>query len=237
METAKNPTASFLGIEFDLTILAMCLLTVVVVFSLIFWASRKMTLKPSGKQNVLEWLFEFVEKTIRPALGEYTSNYSLFLFGLFTFIFFANNVGLMTKLELGGYNFWTSPTSNFMVDLSLSLIVAVVVHVEGVRKNGFKGYLKGFLAPNPLMLPMNLLEEVTNVISLALRLFGNIYAGEIMMALLLQLANWSIFAAPFAFILNLAWTAFSLFIGSIQAYVFVLLSSTYIGKKVNNSEE
>lgn len=237
METAKNPTVQILGIEFDLTILAMSLLTVLIVFAFVFWSSRKMELKPKGKQNVLEFIYEFVLGAIRPNLGAYTKNYSLFSFVLFFFILVANNIGLLTKLEFGGYNFWTSPTSNFAFNLGLSLIVTAIVHVEGVRKTGLSNYLKGFIAPSPAMLPMNILEEFTNVLSLALRLYGNIFAGEVVMSLLLQLGHWHIIAAPFALGLNMAWTAFSLFIGGIQAYVFVLLSTTYIGKKLGVEDE
>ncbi|MFS1663483.1 F0F1 ATP synthase subunit A [Streptococcus sp. zg-JUN1979] len=234
MESTSNPTVSFLGIDFDLTILAMSLLTVTIIFFLVFWASHKMSLKPKGKQNVLEFLYEMVNDTISQNLGNYTKNYSLLMFVIFTFVFVANNLGLLTKIEAGGYNFWTGPTENFGVDLTLSLMIAIVCHVEGIRKKGFGGYLKGFIEPYPAMLPMNLLEEVTNVASLALRLFGNIYAGGVMTSLLLQLAHLSIFAGPVAFVLNMAWTAFSVFIGFIQAYVFIILSSSYIGKKVND---
>ncbi|HEO6980333.1 TPA: F0F1 ATP synthase subunit A, partial [Streptococcus agalactiae] len=56
MESTSNPTVSFLGIDFDLTILAMSLLTITIIFILVFWASRKMTIKPKGKQNVLEYV-------------------------------------------------------------------------------------------------------------------------------------------------------------------------------------
>ncbi|AND79617.1 F0F1 ATP synthase subunit A [Streptococcus pantholopis] len=237
METLENPTLQFLGIEFDLTILAMSLLTVLAAFSFLFWASRRMTLKPKGRQNVLEYLYEFVINTIKPNLGAYTQNYSLLLFTFFFFILIANNIGLVTKLEVGDYNLWTSPTANFSVDLTLSLMIACVVHVEGIRKNGIKDYLKGYLAPQPIMLPMNILSELTNIASLALRLFGNIYAGEVVTTLLVQLANWKLFMAPVAFGINLAWTAFSMFISTIQAYVFTMLASSYIGDKVNGSSE
>ncbi|WP_438835371.1 F0F1 ATP synthase subunit A [Streptococcus pluranimalium] len=237
MGETQNPTASFLGIDFDLTILAMTLLTVLMVFLFVFWASRHMTMKPKGKQNVLEWLYEFVQNLIRPNVGVYTKNYTFLAFTLFLFVLVANNIGLVTKLETEELNFWTSPTSNFMVDFTLSLIVAAVVHFEGVRKNGLGSYLKGYLTPTPAMLPMNILEELTNVASLALRLYGNIFAGEVVMTLLLQFANLSIFVAPVAFVLNLAWTGFSIFISSIQAYVFVLLSTKYIGNKLDTQVE
>ena len=83
------------------------------------------------------------------------------------------------------------------------------------------------------MLPMNILEQFTNLASLALRLFGNIYSGEVLIDLILQLVKWSVFAAPMSFALNLVWVAFSAVIGFIQAYVFIILSSNYIGDKVN----
>lgn len=237
METTQNPTVQLFGIHFDLTILTMSLLTVLIVFAFIFWATRQMNIKPKGKQNVIEWFFEFVQGIIKPNLGKYTSNYSLLAFTLFFFVLVANNVGLMTKLEANEYNFWTSPTANAAVDFGLALMVAIISHVEGVRKSGWKEYFKEYVSPTPAMLPMNILEEITNVVSLSLRLFGNIFAGEIVLNLLVQFSHLNIFVAPVAFILNMIWTAFSIFISSIQAYVFVMLTSTYIGKKVNHEEE
>lgn len=237
METSVNPTMEFLGVKFDLTILAMSLLTVLLTFLIIFWSSRKMQLKPKGKQNVLEWIYEFVQGIIKPNLGRYTGNYSLLFFGLFFFLLIANNIGLVTKLEIGDYNLWSSPTSNAAYNFGLALLIAIIVHFEGIRKNGIKKYLKEYLSPTPVMLPMNLLEEFTNVISLTLRLYGNIFAGEIVLSLLTGFAHYSPIAWPVAFILNVLWTGFSVFISAIQAYVFVMLSSTYIGKKVNHEEE
>ncbi len=86
------------------------------------------------------------------------------------------------------------------------------------------------------MTPMNLLEEVTNFLSLALRIFGNIFAGEVMTSLLLLLSHQAIFWYPIAFGTNLVWTAFSVFISCVQAYVFTLLSSMYLGNKINDEE-
>ena len=237
METSVNPTAHVFGIEFDLTILAMSLLTVIISFSIIFWATRKMTLKPKGKQNFIEYVYEFVQNTIKPNLGEYTPKYSLLMFTFFFFILIANNLGLLVKLESEDYNFWTSPTSTFMVDFTLSLIVSIVVHGEGVRKKCVKANLKGYLIPLPMMLPMNILEQFTNILSLALRLFGNIYAGEVVTALIVGFGTKSLIFAPLAFALNLAWVAFSVFIGCIQAYVFTILSSKYISEELPEDED
>ena len=177
METTSNPTVSLFGIDFDLTVLAMSLLTVIIVFGVVFWSSRKMTIKPKGKQNVLEFIYEFVNSTISQNLGKFTKNYSLLLFVIFTFVFTANNLGLLVSVKSEHYNFWSSPTSNFGVTITLSLIITLISHIEGIRKKGLKGYLKGYLSPYPAMLPMNILEQLTNLASLALRLFGNIYSG------------------------------------------------------------
>ncbi|CAG5955151.1 ATP synthase subunit a domain protein [Streptococcus pneumoniae GA18523] len=84
---------------------------------------------------------------------------------------------------------------------------------------------------------MNILEEFTNFLSLALRIFGNIFAGEVMTSLLLLLSHQAIYWYPVAFGANLAWTAFSVFISCIQAYVFTLLTSVYLGNKINIEEE
>ena len=238
MENTSHLTVQFLGIEFDLTILAMCLLTVFVVFGLVFWASRQMKVRPSGKQNVLESVFDFVQNTTKSSLGNYNNNYRLLFFSFFTFILFANNVGLMAKIVIKDYSLWTSPTATFMVAFGLALIVAGVCHVEGIRKKGFKGYLKEYAEPIPGLLPMNILEEFTNILSLAMRLFGNIYAGEIVVGLLASgLAHINIFGGVVAFVVNVLWTAFSVFISCIQAYVFIILSSNYLGKKVNGEGE
>ena len=99
METTSNPTVSLFGIDFDLTVLAMSLLTVIIVLSG-FWSSRKMTIKPKGKQNVLEFIYEFVNSTISQNLGKFTKNYSLLLFVIFTFVFTANNLGLLVSVKV-----------------------------------------------------------------------------------------------------------------------------------------
>lgn len=98
-----------------------------------------------------------------------------------------------------------------------------------------KAYLKAFATPAG-MTPMNILEEFTNFASLALRIYGNIYAGEVLSGLLLTLSQQAAGWYPIAFVLNLVWTAFSVFISCIQAYVFTMLTSMYLGKKINSEE-
>lgn len=233
MEESMNPTLSFGPITFDVTMVLVSAITVLTIFLLVFWASRKMQLRPSGKQNVLEYVYEMTINFTKGNLGEDESKrYNLFFFVLFTFLVLANNLGLMTKIETPeGHNFWTSPTANMAYDFGLALIATVFCHAEGIRRQGIKGYLKGFVTPLA-MTPMNILEEVTNVASLALRLYGNIFAGEVLVTLLLQMANHSAFTYPVALALNVLWTGFSVFISCLQAYVYVMLVSMYLNKKI-----
>ena len=196
-----------------------------------------MTLKPKGKQNVLEYLYDFVVGFTEPNVGSrYMKDYSLFYLCLFLFMVIANNLGLMAKLQTtDGTNLWTSPTANLQFDLALSFGIILMTHIEGIRRRGVKKYLKGFVTPG-FMTPMNLLEEVTNFLSLALRVFGNIFAGEVMASLLITLSHQALYWYPVAFVTNLVWTAFSVFISCVQAYVFTVLSSMYLGNKINDEE-
>lgn len=238
MEESVNPTINIGPVTFDLTLLIMSLLTVLIVFTLVYWASRKMTLKPSGKQNALEYIYDFIIDFTRGNIGEhYLKNYSLFLFSLFLFVVVANNLGLMAKLQTtNGYNLWTSPTANLAFDLGFSLLITLICHVEGIRRRGVKEYFKAFATPK-IMTPMNILEEFTNFASLALRIYGNIYAGEVLAGLLVALSQQAVYWYPAAFVMNMVWTAFSIFISCIQAYVFTMLTSMYLGKKINGEEE
>ena len=236
MEESINPTINIGPVTFDLTLTALTLLSVALIFG--YWASRNMTVKPKGKQNVLEYLYDFVVGFTEPNVGSrYMKDYSLFYLCLFLFMVIANNLGLMAKLQTtDGTNLWTSPTANLQFDLALSFGIILMTHIEGIRRRGIKKYLKAYITPG-FMTPMNILEEFTNFLSLALRVFGNIFAGEVMASLLITLSHQALYWYPVAFGANLAWTAFSVFISCIQAYVFTMLSSMYLGNKINDGEE
>lgn len=237
MEESVNPTLNLGPVTFDLTMVLVSAITILIIFLLVFWASRKMQLKPIGKQNVLEFVYEMTMSFTKGNLGdEESKRYSLFFFVIFTFLVIANNLGLVTKIETpDGLNLWTSPTANMAYDLGLAAIATIFVHIEGIRRRGFGNYLKSFVTPIA-MTPMNILEEVTNLASLGLRLYGNIFAGEVLVGLLLKLAHVNALALPIAFGLNIAWTAFSVFISCLQGYVFVMLVSMYLNKKISGGQ-
>ena len=100
MEESLNPTIQLGPISFDLTLLAMSLVTVLMVFGFIYWGSRKMSIRPQGKQNLLEYVYDFVIGFTKDNIGErYIKDYSLFMFSLFLFIAVANNIGLMAIIS------------------------------------------------------------------------------------------------------------------------------------------
>lgn len=238
MEEHTSPTLSLGPITFDLTLALVSAVTVFLIFFLVYWASRQMSLRPKGKQNVLEYIYELTIQFTRGNLGDQDARrYALYFFTVFTFLLVANNLGLMTNIKtIEGENLWTSPTANMIYDFGLATIATLFCHIEGIRRRGLKAYLKAFVTPWP-MTPMNILEEITNLASLALRLYGNIFAGEILVSLLLQLSRQGAVAYPIALLLNIVWTGFSVFISCLQGYVFVMLSSMYLNKKINGESE
>ena len=229
MEESITPTITLGPVTFNLTLLAMTLIAVLVVFGFIYWASRKMTIRPKGKQNVLEYAYDFVVGFTKGNIGEhYIKDYSLFLFVLFLFLLVANNIGLMAKIETtNGYNLWTSPTANLGYDFAFSFLITLIAHVEGIRRRGVKEYLKAFVTPG-FMTPMNILEELTNFASLALRIFGNIFAGEVLASLLVNLSHQAFYWYPFAFIGSMA---------RASKIPLILFHANFFIKKINNRKE
>jgi len=101
--------------------------------------------------------------------------------------------------------------------------VIIGVHIFSVRERGLKGYVKHYFQPYPIMFPLNLIEEIVKPFTLALRLFGNIFAGGIMIAIIGLIPIWG-FWGP-----NVVWKLFDMFIGLIQAFIFALLTVIYFG--------
>lgn len=192
-------------------------------------------MKPKGKQNMLEWVIDFVRGIVSGQLPQSeVRNYDFFAFGLFLFVFVANEIGLVTKLVNNDTTYWKSPTADPVVTMGLAFMVMLLANFWGVKKMGLKEYfVNGFLNPVAVILPIKLMEEFTNIISMGLRLYGNIYAGEVLLGLIISIVNglgW--LALPFAMLLEMTWIGFSLFIGAIQAYVFVTLAMVFLSHKI-----
>lgn len=223
-------------IWFDGTVTLMTIITCVIVFAIVFICTRNLQLKPKGKQNFIEWIIDFVRGILSDNLpGKEIGNFHLLAFTAFLFVFIANEIGLVTKIVTSNeVSLWKSPTADPFVTLTLALMMIILTHIFGVQRLGFKGYLiNSYTKPVSFLLPIKLIEEFTNVLTLGLRLYGNIYAGEVLLTLIASLMNnvgW--ISLPFVIPLEMIWIGFSLFIGAIQAYVFVTLSSVYLSHKI-----
>lgn len=121
---------------------------------------------------------------------------------------------------------WKSPTADASVTMGLAFMVVVLTHYLGMTRNT-RHYFKHYLEPYIFFFPITLIEQFANLLTLGLRLFGNIYAGELMISVMVgsgALANW--FTIPGL----IAWQGFSIFVGSIQAFIFVMLTMVYISR-------
>ncbi|MFC4772081.1 F0F1 ATP synthase subunit A [Enterococcus hermanniensis] len=222
-------------IWFDGTVTTMIIVTCLIVFFLVYGFTRNLTLKPKGKQNAIEWVIDFTTNIVGDNMPRNeVRNFSLFSFTLFMFIFVANQIGLVTKIVSGdNVTYWKSPTANPFVTMGLALLVLTLANYLGTEKLGLGKYIKNsFFTPSALF-PIKLMEEFTNVITLGLRLYGNIFAGEVLLSLIASVVTktgW--ITLPLVIPLEMIWIAFSLFIGSIQAYVFTTLSMVYISHKI-----
>ncbi len=201
------------GVFIHMQTMYMTWITMAIVFLLFFVASRNPKLVPSGLQNVMEWFIEFLTGLMEGTLGMKGSKYMApFMITLFMFIFVGNEIGMLPQVGVH----WTSPTNDINTTFALSLTVALGVYVVGVCQHGM-GHFRHFISPSPAFLPLHLLEEITKPLTMALRLFGNILAGEILLIVLYQLSPW---------IIPEFWVMFSLFIGFLQAFIFTMLALT-----------
>ena len=207
----------FPGMTIHMQTLYTTWIAMAIVFVLFMLAAKKCTLVPKGIQNVMEFFVDFLNGLMEGQLGIKGSKYMApFVITLFMFIFIANELGMLPQVLEPAHFEFTSPTNDINTCFALSLTVAVGVYVVGVIHHGM-GHFKHFVSPSPAFLPLHLLDEVTKPLTMALRLFGNILAGEILLIVLYQLAPW---------IVPEFWVMFSLFIGFLQAFIFTMLTLT-----------
>lgn len=199
------------GITIHMQTMYMTWIVMIILILLFVFASKNAKLIPSGLQNGMEFFVEFIEGLVKGSLGEKGwKAIGSFFVSTFMFILISNELGMLPQVGVH----WTSPTNDINTCFALSLTVAIGVYFVGVATNGL-GFFKHFVSPSPAFLPLHLLDELTKPLTMALRLFGNILAGEILLIILYQLAPW---------IVPEFWVMFSLFIGFLQAFIFTMLS-------------
>jgi F-type H+-transporting ATPase subunit a len=202
----------------------MSLIVAVVLVVLLGLASRRLSIIPSKRQAALEYLYEAFEGLLVDIIGEPGRKFLPMIGTIGIFIFCCNLLGLIPG--------FMSPTSKLNVTLGCALTVFVYYHWQGIKAQGLFRYLGHFAGPipllAPLMIPIEIISHFSRPVSLSIRLFGNIFAEELLIVVI---------ASILPFLLPLPFMAVAIFTGIIQAFVFVLLACIYISGAVAHEEE
>nr|WP_272932703.1 F0F1 ATP synthase subunit A [Virgibacillus halodenitrificans] len=220
--------------DFNMSNVLMMFITSLIVFVLCVLGARKLQMKPTGAQNVMEWVLDFVKGIINDTMDWKTGKLFLPLaLTLFTYILVGNMLGVVTNGVVGHEVWWKSPTADPGITLTLSAMVIVLSHFYGIKLRGGSEYVKDYFRPLPFLFPIKIVEEFANTLTLGLRLFGNLYAGEVLLSLLVGLTTSGVLGFLGGAIPFLAWQGFSVFIGGIQAFIFTMLAMVYMSHKVS----
>jgi len=186
----------------------------------------KVNIIPSYLQSVFEVIIDFMYDTALQLAGEKKAKvFFPFVATFFFFILFSNLLGLLpgfATITFKGVPFLRSMNSDLNMTLGLALFSAFITHVFALRYLGLVGYLKKWFTLNPIFLFVGLLElvgEVTKIVSLSFRLFGNIFAGEVVL---------STVSSIFAFIVPLPFYFLEIIVGFVQAAVFMMLTLVFM---------
>ncbi|WP_163969504.1 F0F1 ATP synthase subunit A [Oceanobacillus halotolerans] len=221
-------------LDFNLSNVLMIAITTLIVFILSVLGARKLQMKPTGVQNFMEWILDFVKGIINDTMDWKTGKLFLPLaLTLITYILVGNMLGVITNGVYNGDVWWKSPTADPGVTLTLSAMVIILTHFYGIKIRGGKEYVKDYFRPLPFLFPIKIIEEFSNTLTLGLRLFGNLYAGEVLLSLLVGLTMSGALGFIGGAIPFLAWQGFSVFIGGIQAFIFTMLAMVYMSHKVS----
>lgn len=219
IEVGKHHKISIGGIEFHIDTIATTCIAGAIVIGLGLWMARTATSGvPSKIQLFWESVVGWVQGEVNSSMGKTSPFVVPLAVTLFFFILFANWVALLPAHE-----YLPPATSDVNLTYSLALVVIIWVHINGIRKKGAGAYFSHFVQPYKALLPLNIVEEIVKPFTLALRLFGNIFSGGIMIALIGLMPTYIAWAP------NSAWKLFDMAIGVIQAFIFALLTILYFG--------
>jgi F-type H+-transporting ATPase subunit a len=187
-------------------------------------SSKKPQLIPSRIQSVMELIIQFFEGLLSDLIGEDGKKYLPLVGTIGLFILACNLMGLVPG--------FMSPTSKLNVTAGCALTVFIYYHWQGIKSQGLFKYMKHFMGPipllAPLMVPIEIISHFSRPLSLSMRLFGNIFAEELLILIM---------ASIIPFLLPLPFMAIAIITAVVQAYVFVLLSCIYIAGAVAHEEE
>ena len=219
IEISHHSTWEIGGITLHADTITSTVIAGAVVIGLGLMLRRSASSEVPGKlQLAWEALATWVNDQVESTLGRLNPFVVPLAASLFVFIFVANLLEVVPTDHKA-----PPPTADVNLTYPLALLVIIAATVYGIRERGVKNYLKGFTEPYAIMTPFNILEEIAKPISLSLRLFGNIFAGGVMLSIIGLLPFW---LSP---VPTVPWKLFGMFIGAIQALIFALLTILYFG--------
>jgi F-type H+-transporting ATPase subunit a len=207
-----------------------------------WYIQRRSALVPHRLQSLIELPVEWVAGIVEGSTSRWRG-YVALVIGLFLMILVANWLGLLPGVgtiglreEVEGHEVLVPLVRPAAADLNFTLGLAIITFVVfvwwGVRINGPVGYLKELVGEPrymaPLMFPIHLISELSRLVSLSMRLFGNVFAGEVLLATMLALTTSALVVLPLAFVVPGIFLGLELLFGFVQAMVFALLTMTYI---------
>ncbi len=206
--------------------IVMILLIALGLVGFALWMRTKLSVEnPTRLQHILEILLEAIQSLMKDVIGKDTRKFVPLIFTLAIYILLGNLLGMMPG--------FLSPTSNLNVTASCAICVFLYYNYQGIRKHGFLKYLKHFAGPvwwlAWLLFPVEIVSHMARPFSLSMRLFGNIFAEELIIGSLNQYIFPFLTSVPVMFL--------ALFAGTIQAFIFVLLTMVYISGAVEDAHE
>ncbi|MFW5696165.1 MAG: F0F1 ATP synthase subunit A [Phototrophicaceae bacterium] len=195
-------------------------MAILVIGSFLITRNLSTDTRMSRWQNALETIIVFIQDQIRDITQSNPRPLLSFIATLFLFIGLANLLSVVPGYE--------PPTGSLSTTIALALCVFVAVPIYGIAQQGVLGYLRNYIEPTVIMLPFNIISEVSRTVALAIRLFGNIMSGRILVAIMLSIIP--LFIPTVLQVLDLI-------IGLIQAYIFAILATVYIGSGTRQMSE
>jgi len=186
---------------------------------------------PGKLQLAFETIVGAVEKQVSSTMGDRGLFVVPLAVTLFIFILLCNWLEMIPTTWPGHHQLLPAPTGDINLTAALAILVIILVHVTWITKSGLKSYVGHYFKPNVLFFPINVVEEIAKPLTLALRLFGNIFAGGIMLVLIADLPAKFILPIP---VMDVVWKLFDgLFVGPVQAFIFTLLTLLYFDSAIS----
>jgi F-type H+-transporting ATPase subunit a len=205
-------------ITINLEVIVMTWIVFAVLIVMGLFASRKSDILPRPFQIFGELIIDMLYGLTEDALGkELSKKYGPLVCALFMFLLLSNWLGIIPHLE--------EPTKDLNTTLGLGLLGFCIAHYAGIKSKGFKAYISEYFQPIFFMMPLNLIGELAKIVSISFRLFGNIMGGSIII-LVVSYLTYNVILPPFLY------AFFGLFVGTIQAFVFTMLTVVYISVQV-----